>query len=87
MADINHPRHYQHPSGIEAIQVCEWENFNIGNALKYLFRCGRKDGESLLDDLRKARWYLDREISRQETVSPKSFAAPSVDRSNFNGGG
>lgn len=61
---INHPQHYtSHPSGIECIQVTEHMNFNIGNAIKYLWRDGLKG--SGLDDLRKAAWYVNREIQRR----------------------
>lgn len=60
---VNHPRHYtSHPSGIECITVVEWMNFNLGNAMKYIWRAG--DKLNRLEDLKKARWYLDREISR-----------------------
>lgn len=60
--EVNHPKHYNsHPSGIECIQVVEWMNFNLGNAIKYIWRAEGKGG---LVDLRKARWYLDREIER-----------------------
>lgn len=60
---VNHPSHYtQHPSGIECITVTEHYNFNIGNAIKYLWRAGLKGQQ--LEDLRKARWYVDREIQR-----------------------
>lgn len=62
---VNHPKHYNaHPSGIEAIVICEHMNFCIGNAMKYLWRAGNK-GDAL-EDLKKARWYLDREIQRLE---------------------
>ena len=62
---VNHPAHYTgHPSGIEAIQVTEHFNFCLGNAIKYIWRAGLK-GDAL-EDLRKARWYLDREIKRLE---------------------
>lgn len=65
---VNHPRHYNsHPSGIEAIEICEHHNFNVGNAIKYLWRAGLKG--NALEDLRKARWYLDREIQRIEAQS------------------
>jgi len=60
---VNHPSHYQHPSGIKAIDVCECENFNIGNALKDLRRRNAKGG---VEDLRKAEWYIQREIARLE---------------------
>jgi len=63
---VNHPPHYtSHPSGIECIQVTEHFNFCRGNALKYLWRAGGKGGAlGELEDLQKARWYLDREIAR-----------------------
>jgi hypothetical protein len=56
---INHPKHYNsHPSGIEAIELCELLSFTAGNALKYILRCEHKG--HLLEDLQKAIWYLDR---------------------------
>jgi len=62
---VNHPSHYNsHPSGVECITVTEHMNFCIGNAVKYLWRAGEKG--SLLEDLKKARWYIDREIARLE---------------------
>lgn len=64
--DVNHPRHYtSHPSGVECIQVTEHFNFNLGNSIKYIWRAGLKSTNSL-QDLRKAMWYLEREISRME---------------------
>lgn len=64
---IDHPPHYNmHPSGIEAIDVIEHMTFNIGAAIKYLWRCGLKDGEPQLTDLRKSLWFINREISRVE---------------------
>ena len=62
---INHPSHYTR-GGIETIHVIEaWGlNFHLGNAVKYISRAGHK--ESKLEDLKKARWYLDREIARTE---------------------
>lgn len=63
--NVYSPKHYtSHPSGIECIQVVEHFGFNIGNAVKYLWRCGLKNDE--LEDLKKARWYIDREIARRE---------------------
>lgn len=62
---VSHPAHYTgHPSGVECIQVTEHMNFCRGNAMKYLWRAGDKGSE--IEDLRKARWYLDREIARLE---------------------
>ena len=60
---VNHPKHYtEHPSGVECIEITEHLNFCVGNAMKYLWRAGLK-GEQV-EDLRKARWYIDREIAR-----------------------
>lgn len=61
---INHPSHYNlHPSGIECITISEHFNFNVGNAIKYLWRAGLKS-ENPLEDLKKAAWYIQREIER-----------------------
>jgi hypothetical protein len=61
---VNHPPHYtSHPSGVECITVTEHMNFNLGNAVKYIWRAGLKS-EAALVDLEKARWYIDREIAR-----------------------
>lgn len=62
---INNPMHYTaHPSGIECIQIVEYFNFNIGNAIKYLWRHDLKD--DVIIDLKKAIWYINREIERLE---------------------
>jgi hypothetical protein len=61
--NVNHPKHYtNHPSGVEAIEITEHFNFNKGNAIKYIWRSADKGKE--VEDLRKARWYIDREIAR-----------------------
>jgi hypothetical protein len=60
---VNHPPHYMsHPSGVECITVTEWMSFNQGNAVKYLWRCFEKGDP--VENLEKARWYIDREIGR-----------------------
>lgn len=60
---VNHPSHYTaHPSGIECIDVVERLPFNLGNAIKYLWRAGLKGDRS--EDLKKARWYIARELAR-----------------------
>lgn len=60
---VNHPSHYtSHPSGIECITVTEHMNFNLGNAMKYIWRAGEKGNTK--QDLLKACWYLNREIAR-----------------------
>jgi hypothetical protein len=64
--EVNHPPHYnQHPSGVEVITITEHMNFCRGNVIKYVLRAGYKSDE--LTDLRKAAWYLDREIKRLES--------------------
>lgn len=65
---VNHPPHYtSHPSGIECIQVTEHMGFCIGNAIKYLWRAGLK--HDAVEDMRKAIWYIEREIERREQKS------------------
>lgn len=60
---VDHPAHYnQNPSGVECIDVVEHLNFNVGNAIKYLWRADHKNG---IEDLRRAAWYVQREIDRQ----------------------
>lgn len=64
MDPVNHPPHYtSHPSGVECIQIAEHMNFCLGNVIKYVWRAGQK-GDAL-EDLRKAAFYLDREIKRR----------------------
>lgn len=60
---INKPLHYQHPSGVECIEITEHLNFCLGNAIKYIWRCDHK-GQPI-EDLRKAVVYLNREITRR----------------------
>lgn len=63
---VNHPRHYtNHPSGVECIEVVEHMSFNVGNAIKYLWRAGIKSSVRR-EDLEKALWYIRREIERLE---------------------
>lgn len=68
---VNHPKHYtSDPSGIECIDITRHRNFNIGNAIKYLWRAGLKidaDKSSInkqIEDLEKAVWYIVDEIHR-----------------------
>ena len=61
---VNHPGHYTgHPSGIECIDIVEHMGFNLGNAIKYIWRADLK--HDAIEDLRKAAWYLDREINKR----------------------
>lgn len=69
---VNSPKHYtSHPSGVEAITVCEHFGFSLGNAVKYIWRAGLKS-PSAIEDLQKARWYIDREIARLQASLPSS---------------
>jgi len=74
METVNHPPHYNvHPSGIECIQVVEHMGFNLGNAIKYIWRADEKG--KTVEDLKKAKWYIEREIALRtqgEIDDPKS---------------
>lgn len=65
-SQVDHPSHYRSSTGFEAIEVIDaWGlNFSLGNSLKYISRAGLKDPSKAVEDLEKARWYLDHEISR-----------------------
>ena len=75
---VNHPEHYNlHPSGVECITVVEHYNFNVGNAIKYLWRAGLKSDEGLtnaekeLEDVKKALWYVQRHLQNLEEKCTK----------------
>ena len=72
--NVNKPPHYTaHPSGVECIQITEHMNFCLGNALKYIWRAGLKQNE--VEDLKKAVWYLNREIERLENGKEERMGA------------
>lgn len=63
-SQVDHPRHYnEHPSGVECIDVVEGLTFNMGNAIKYLWRAGLKESEPPGKDFDKAVWYVRREVA------------------------
>ena len=73
---VNHPEHYtSDPSGVECITITRHRNFNIGNAIKYLWRAGLKtDGDQTarqkhVEDLRKAVFYINDEITRLDGIT------------------
>ena len=68
MSKVDHPSHYRKDTGFEAIDVIEaWGlGFNLGNAVKYISRNGKKDPDEYILDLEKARWYIDREIKTRK---------------------
>jgi hypothetical protein len=66
---VNHPQHYGGADNVyEAIKVIRaWDlGFSLGNAVKYISRAGKKDPSKHIEDLKKARWYLDEEIANLE---------------------
>lgn len=61
---VEHPQHYNdHPSGVECIEITEHMNFCLGNAMKYIWRADEKNDP--IEDLKKAIWYIEREIKRR----------------------
>lgn len=61
---VNHPQHYtSHPSGVECIQITEHMGFNLGNAVKYIWRADLK--ADAIEDMKKAVWYIERELKRR----------------------
>lgn len=67
--NVSHPSHYANgwSNGAEVIDLTEHLSFCAGNVVKYVCRAGRKDPDKHVEDLEKARWYLDREITRVES--------------------
>tara|TARA_R110002153_G_scaffold12460_2_gene46438 strand:- start:4555 stop:4785 length:231 start_codon:yes stop_codon:yes gene_type:complete len=60
--EVNHPQHYtSHPSGVECIQITQHMGFNLGNAMKYIWRADEKG--KAIQDLEKAKWYIENEIA------------------------
>ena len=69
---VNNPKHYtSHPSGVDCIQITEHMGFNLGNAIKYIWRADLKD--DAIEDLRKARWYIEREITKRTKTDSRFF--------------
>lgn len=67
---VEKPKHYNsHPSGVECIEITRHHDFAIGNVIKYVWRAGLKEGNKAkeLEDLKKARYYLDDKIKMLET--------------------
>lgn len=64
--DTTNPSHYRsHPSGIECIQVTQSMSFCLGNAVKYIWRADLKNNDGGVEDLKKAAWYINRELNRR----------------------
>ena len=64
--NIGKRSYYAFPNGVEAEDICRYLSFNLGNVVKYVCRAGRKDAKKKIEDLQKARDYLDNEIKRLE---------------------
>ena len=74
MTDSINPDHYKAYDGIEVIQLTEQLNFCRGNAVKYIARAGLKDPLKEVEDLEKAKWYIERELARLEVKNEKRRA-------------
>ena len=69
---VSHPLHYtSDPSGVECLEITRHRNFNIGNAIKYLWRAGLKDDSKTIEDLKKAVFYINDEIERLQGLGEK----------------
>ena len=79
--NVSHPSHYN--QGIEAIDIIEsWDlNFSLGNAIKYILRSPYKGKQ--IEDLEKARWYIDREINRLKDEMVRKNIEECVHKGSF----
>ena len=85
MEKIDHPKHYNsHPSGIECIDIARHYCFDIGNAIKYLWRAGLKaeegytDSQKEIEDLNKAIWYIQDRIKQLQTNKKETTPLPKI---------
>lgn len=79
MSNVDHPNHYNQLKGVECIEIIEQLNlgFNLGNTVKYIWRCEEKGKK--LEDLKKAAWYLQREILKLEPIKIDDDVAEETD--------
>lgn len=79
--NVNHPEHYSYLKelcGIEVIDITRHLDFDLGNAIKYILRAGRKqdsaisDVEKEIEDLRKAIWYINDKINQLSKINKES---------------
>lgn len=77
--NVNHPSHYtwlKDLCGIEVIDITRHMDFDLGNAIKYILRCGHKsdaamsDLDKTIEDLKKAVWYINDKINMLEAIKP-----------------
>lgn len=65
MSDPINPDHYKwHPSGVECVQISQEFPSNLGQAIQYIWRAGKKSDQPVVRDLEKAVWFLQAEIRR-----------------------
>lgn len=76
---VSHPSHYT-DGKIEVIDYIEDKKlgFHLGNAVKYISRAGKKDPDKYIEDLRKAIWYINREIERELKSREESYKSDSI---------
>lgn len=74
---VDHPAHYnKHPSGVECIEIIRHHSFNVGTAIKYLWREGEKATDFPTQDLEKAIWYLQDELAMRQKSEAQSPDEP-----------
>lgn len=73
--NVDHPPHYGGDTTYEVIKVIEaWDlNFHLGNVIKYVSRAGKKDPSATIEDLQKAKWYLERYLEEYQTIKIKKL--------------
>ena len=79
MTEIINPQHYRSTNHIQCIDVIEaWElSYHRGNVIKYVLRAGKKSPETEIEDLKKAEWYIQREIARLQSSNAGDAEKPS----------
>ena len=75
-------KHYDFPNGVRTIDITQHLDFCSGNVVKYVCRAGKKGGESSLDDLKKAVWYLNQLVEREEADALKRAEVTAVETSS-----
>jgi hypothetical protein len=87
MTNAINPDYYKDgwSNGVEIIDITEHLSFNLGNAVKYVSRAGKKDPDTFFQDLEKAKWYIDRELARMSVVRPFTLRKPEPDGPTIGG--
>lgn len=77
---VNHPAHYTAYDGLEIIDLTEQMMSNRGNAVKYIARAGLKNPDTEIEDLQKAKWYIEREVQRMTRLAEKKKSTPPAEK-------